>query len=75
MLIDGNFVFVMLMTSDFEPQIPYDVLDLESGEFVASVDFSNFRLIKNGYLYQIGPDEEGFAVIKRYKIDPAVYGR
>jgi len=62
-------------------EIAVDLFDFEADTFIKQVNyperpfFSRRNGTKNGYLYVFGSDVEGFAEIRKYKIDPAVYGK
>ena len=73
---DGDIIYAY--TNKFEPGKGYlvDVFDSRSCTFFSSAFFPFVTTtIKNGYAYVIGKNNEGFAVIEKYKIDPAVYGK
>ncbi|KPK92273.1 hypothetical protein AMJ80_06705 [bacterium SM23_31] len=84
MKIDGQYVFIELYTSPYRNEKKYviDIFDLESGKFIKQVIFPIYLLgktIKNGYLYGTFQerDESGeldFPEIRKYKINPVVYG-
>ena len=79
---DRNFVFLI-----YNKLFLKDNQFLRNGYLIYCIDtikqkqVSSFLLeelpdfIYNGYLYNIGESTEGFAVIEKYKIDPAVYGK
>ena len=53
-----------------------DIFDVETFTYLRSAYFPvDPDIIKNGYAYRRSYDSEGFAVIEKYKIDPAVYGK
>jgi len=57
-------------------EIPVDIFDSENVRYLKSAIFSVYpNVIKNGYLYTITRNEDGFIVVEKYKIDPALYGR
>ena len=62
-------------------EIAVDLFDFETDSFIKQVNYperpflSGQNNIKNGYLYIFGSDVEGFAEIRKYKINPAVYGK
>jgi len=74
--VDGNYIFLypILITEDEEHSV--DVIDIDSGIHISTaiLPFS-LREIKNGYGYRVTINEEGFEIIEKYKIHPAVYGK
>ncbi|MFC1476972.1 hypothetical protein ACFL6L_00730 [candidate division KSB1 bacterium] len=75
---DGYFVFAVTRESNAEEEILVDVFDCENMVYLASVCFppkSRFKEIRNGYVYDVGENEEGFPVIEKYRIDPTVYSK
>ncbi|MFC1513658.1 hypothetical protein ACFL5P_01485, partial [candidate division KSB1 bacterium] len=59
-----------------EKIFPTDIFDLNQQKYIKSVIFPEYIFPRNGkYHYDIGTDKEGFPVIKKYRIDPAVYGK
>jgi len=78
-IIDNNFVFIELGHFDEKQNILTDIYDLDTDTFVGSLylpmEISTANCINNGYSYDIGLDEEGFYVVKKYKLQPAVYGK
>jgi len=76
MKIDGNYAFMFTYFENDDEEILTDVFDLEAGKYITSVYFPFIPAdIKNGYAYRRGKSEEGFYVIEKYKINPAVYGK
>ena len=61
--------------SIYAPGGPVDVFDLEAEKFIGSF-FSPtiFETIKNRFAYITAFNEEGFMEIRKYKINPVVYG-
>jgi len=82
MTIDGHYAFVFLYkykdankkeTNNNERFV--DIFDLNNEKFIGSYIFpSRFNTIKYGYAYDGNRDQEGFAEIRKYKINPIVYG-
>lgn len=73
---DKNLIFAVTFYKNDDGEYLTDVIDADSGEKIKSVFFSILpRAIKNGYAYMLGYNEEGFAVIRKYRIDEAVYGK
>lgn len=77
---DGFLAYVFTNTTrekeknEFEYKV--DIINLDTGKNINSVYMpllDEYKLIKNGYLYLIGRNSEGFICIKKYRIDPAVY--
>ncbi|MFC1553629.1 hypothetical protein ACFL7D_03245 [candidate division KSB1 bacterium] len=74
---DGNIVFIVTTEKNDNEEVLVDVLDCEKMVYLTSVYFppkTNFRKIKNGFAYKIG-ESDGFPVVQKYRIDPAVYGK
>ena len=88
-LVDGDYVFIYLFKkedltdkSDKEKlkakNTPYtvDVLDTKTGKFLSSVQLPvKFKAIKNGYAYDIELNIMGYYEIRKYCLNPAVYGK
>jgi len=79
LLIDGYTLFALTLKNNEKGEIFTDVFDLQSGTYMKSVYFPEYfkfeiEIIKNGYAYRTAKNEEGFYIIEKYKIDPAVYG-
>ena len=75
---DRNMIFAVTFYQNDKGEYLTDVIDAETGEKIQSVYFYISPLphaIKNGYAYMIGLNDDGFFVIKKYRIDPAVYGK
>ena len=81
--LDGNYAFVFPYTesnfkSDYFSELNQaaDVFDLEKGEFIhrVTLPFLPYE-IKNGCAYQRSSDENDVQIIRKYTIDPAVYGK
>ena len=81
--IDRNYAFVFPFhekdrKGEFETltERQVDIFDLGAGEYLKTVNFPFVpAVIRNGYAYQRSLNEAGFPVIRKYKIDPAVYGK
>ena len=55
-----------------------NIIDTEKGELIRSIykhSSLSILAIKNGYLYASGKNAEGYPVVDKYKIDPALYKR
>jgi len=76
---DRNYIFIYLKNEDEKGNKLIEVYDADADMFVSSFyctpDFYESNLIKNGYLYNFDFDKEGFTVVKKYKIQPSVYGK
>ena len=73
---DGKFIFAFTYEYVKGKGIIVDVFDSEKEEYICSVYFPfEYPVIKNGYAYEPGINEEGFTVVEKYKLDPAVYGK
>ena len=76
LLTDGDFIFVFTFEFNEENKQVVEIIDSGTGKLISSAYFPfEPQIIKNGYAYKIGKNEEGFYVIEKYKIDPAVYGK
>jgi len=81
-LTDGMYIFAFLYKShynessqDSPDEVYVDVFNLKEEKFVGSFTFPTyFNAIKNGYAYQRAEDQNGFLEIRKYKINPMVYG-
>ena len=76
MKIDRYYAFMFTYNKNDDSGILTDVFDLEAGKYITSVYF-HFKpaAIINGYSITLARNEEGFFVIQKYRIDPAVYGK
>ncbi|MFC1556155.1 hypothetical protein ACFL67_03640 [candidate division KSB1 bacterium] len=73
-IADGKNVFVVTYDSDYSNQYPAFVVNIETGDQGAMVIFPEPPAeIKGGYAYSKSINNDGFPVIKKYRIDPAVY--
>ena len=75
LLSDGNLIFAKTYEYVEGKGYVFEIFDIETGSYLRSTYFPFDPVIKNGYAYRIGKSEEGFAVVEKYKIDPAVYGK
>ena len=76
LLTDGDVIFVFTHErSDKNGQVVH-FIDSMTGKRISSVYFPFIpEVIKNGYAYIRNLNEDGFYVVEKYKIDPAVYGK
>ncbi|KPK95770.1 hypothetical protein AMJ80_03670 [bacterium SM23_31] len=81
--LDGNYAFVFPYTEsnfkgDYYSELNQvaDVFDLDKGEFIhrVTMPFLPYE-IKNGCAYQRSSDENDVPIIRKYTIDPSVYGK
>lgn len=72
---DGNLLFAKTYQYNKGKGYVFEVFDIETGSYLRSVYFSFDPVIKNGYAYRIYTPKDGFSVIEKYRIDPAVYGK
>ena len=80
-ITDGNYIFAITNEIVRYKGLVVDVFDSIIGEYLCSVYFPAYKFIsqpqfftiKNGVVYIIDYNSEGFLVIKKYRIDPAVY--
>ena len=74
--VDQNYVFVFTYLKNDSDETYTDVFDIDSGIYVKSAYFPFVpNVIKNGYAYRLAYDKDGFAEIRKYKVNPAVYGK
>ncbi|KPK90673.1 hypothetical protein AMJ80_08095 [bacterium SM23_31] len=81
-MFDRNYVFFILNNDYEKGNNLVEVYDSDADVFVSSFyapwgDFNDKQpnIINNGYAYNVETDEDGFKVICKYKINPAVYGK
>jgi len=82
-LSDGNYLFLFLYEENFykSPKEntltkPVDIFDMNAKKFIKRVYFPNvLNYVSNGYEYTWGKDKDGYPEIRKYKINPAVYGK
>ena len=73
---DGDVIFVFTYEFNENNEQVVDVIDSRTRERLSSAYFPFIPIIiKNGYTYRIAKNEEGFYVIEKHRIDPAVYGK
>ncbi|KPK89290.1 hypothetical protein AMJ80_09990 [bacterium SM23_31] len=74
--IDRDYAFLFLNDGKDRKEKLADVIDLDTMKHVTLAEFPFIPAsIKNVYVYEIAQDEEGFSEIRKYRIDPAVYGK
>ncbi|KPK89292.1 hypothetical protein AMJ80_10000 [bacterium SM23_31] len=74
LLTDGNYIFAFTHFVNENNETLADIFDAVEGKYLHSAYFSVIpTVIKNGYGYRVGRNSEGFSVIEKYKINPAVY--
>ena len=74
LITDGNAIYVV--TYDYKESNGFltDIFDVISREYLRSAYFSIIPLtIKNGFAYRLSKSSDGFDIVEKYKIDPAVY--
>jgi len=77
-MADGNIIFVFTYLQNEKEEYFTDIIDLESGKYLNSAYFAFIpQVIKNGYAYKFNDwlQNNEFALVEKYKIDPAVYGK
>ena len=72
---DRNYIFVFSYKKNEYGEMFVEVFDADSQKLVSSAYFPYPKLIKDGYFYRITFNDEGFFVVAKHKIDPAVYGK
>ncbi|MFC1553320.1 6-bladed beta-propeller [candidate division KSB1 bacterium] len=76
LLTDRNHIFAFTHTTNNKGDILADVFDADKEQYTCSAYFDFIPdVIKNGYVYRIGKNDEGFPVIQKYSIDQAVYAK
>jgi hypothetical protein len=74
--IDGDIIYAFLNKYDKKKGWLTDVFDGGKGRYLNSAWFPFVaRKIFDGYAYRIENNEEGFRVVNKYRINPAVYGK
>jgi len=75
-LTDNKYIFAFTYHKNDKNETLADIFDGDAGEYINSAYFPIVpRVIKNSDAYMIAKNEEGFYVIEKYKINPAVYGK
>ncbi|MFC1554491.1 hypothetical protein ACFL7D_07650, partial [candidate division KSB1 bacterium] len=72
---DGNYIFVYTFKENEQKQRLVNIIDTVSKKQVGSAYFPFFMLLSNGYAYTFRKNSEGFFVIRKYRINPEVYGK
>jgi len=75
---DRNFAFVyttIMRENADKREFIVDVFDIDKGKYIRSAYMPFYSAIKDGYVYDIGSNEEGFAEIQKLKLDLALYGK
>jgi hypothetical protein len=72
---DKGVIFVILRKRDREKGSLIDIFDADKAKYINSAYFKKGGSIFGGYLYSRGSNEDGFPVVEKYKINPAVYRR
>jgi len=82
LITDNETIFAVTYNMFEEGKIQVDVIDGKSKKFLHSILFPDSLVlspisshIKDGYVYRLKTNEEGFYVVEKYKIDPEVYGK
>ncbi|KPK92250.1 hypothetical protein AMJ80_06770 [bacterium SM23_31] len=76
LIADRNFIFVFVHQDKDAENVLVDVFDGKDMKHLSSAYFPfSPEAIKNGYAYRENKNEEGFYIIEKYKIAPAVYGK
>jgi len=77
-ITDRNFAFVyttIMREIDERLEFLVDIFDIDKGKYIVSAYMPFYSAIRDGYVYDIGANEEGFAEIQKHKIDPVLYGK
>lgn len=76
LLTDGVYIFVFRTTKNKSGEIMTDVFDSNRGKYIVSAYFPFIpSYIKNEHAYMIDSPANEFPTVKKYKINPAVYGK
>ena len=71
---DGRYVYIFHSADAPNEEIRTDIFDMRAERFLPPVRFPFLPLkIVNGYAYGESYDEDGFYMLKKYRIDPKVY--
>jgi signal peptidase I len=78
MIVDGDYLFVF--PSSYQRDKYMLCIDINSGNYLSKSLLlpgdPGVSTIKDGYVYETGTRKpEGYAVIEKYSIDKAVYGK
>ena len=77
---DRNYIFVFTNKINEKGEVLTDVFNADSKSYITSVYFPYWTVdasvkFHNEHIYGRMINEEGFYIIEKYKIDPAVYGK
>ena len=79
---DGKYIFVILYNLDEfkvvdgKLQGRVDVFNGDTGEFVGTHILPHlFRALHNGIGYQLAINDEGFSEVRKYTLNPKIYGK
>ena len=77
LMTDRNYIFAFTFEKNKEEEIFTDIFNADTGKYLGSAYFPFLPMaIKNGYAYNLKKTTDTeFAEIKKYRIDPAVYGK
>lgn len=76
LLTDRNYIFAVTYYQNENDAYLVDVFDVNAGGHVNSAFFQIIpSVIRNGFAYYIDKNKDGFFVIEKYRIAPAVYGK
>jgi hypothetical protein len=80
--IRSDGIYIFLVKSDTEigsKKYIVTVINSESGKevsrFITSESISSLDIFKNGYRYKNFTPKDGYPVVQKYRINPAVYGK
>jgi beta-lactamase regulating signal transducer with metallopeptidase domain len=73
-IADGNYIFVFIYQNDHPGMDEAHLIDANKKELLSTVLFPSMpKIIKNGYAYYFGKNEDGFTVVEKYKIASNFY--
>lgn len=74
LITDGNWIYVVTYNYKMNSGYLTDIFDMTTHSYLRSAYFSIIPLtIKNGFAYRLSKSSDGFDIVEKYKIHPAVY--
>jgi len=72
---DGDYIFIFTDKKNDLGHTLVKVFNAATKSQSSAAYFPLLPVIRNGYVYSLGKNEEGFYIVEKYKLDPAVYGK
>jgi len=72
---DGDYIFIFTDKKNDLGHTLVKVFNAATKSQSSAAYFPLLPVIRNGYVYILGKNEEGFYIVEKYKLDPAVYGK